>query len=92
MTLTFAPMMLAVMRSNVVSSMGNVMSVQVIGENVVSLVVDRNFLPWKMRSDRLVMLNQESILMLCCGPQTMTSTTPVVSAMVYVFFSRNMPS
>ncbi len=57
-------MMLAVMCLDVVSSMGNVVSVQVIAENVVSLVVDRNFLPWKMRSDRLVMLNQESILML----------------------------
>ncbi len=92
MTLTFAPMMLAVMCLDIVSSMGNVVSVKVIGENVVSVVVDRNFLPWKMHSDRLVMLNQESILMLCCGPQTVSSTTPVVSAMVYVVFSRKVPS
>ncbi len=45
MLLTFAPTMLAVMCSDVVSSMGNVVSVQVIGENVVSLVVDRIVLP-----------------------------------------------
>lgn len=82
MTFTLSPMMLAVTCSDVVGSMGNVVSVQAIGENVVSLVVDRNFLPWKMRNERLVMLNQDSRLRLCCSPQTVSSTTPVVSGMV----------
>ncbi len=40
---TLAPMMLAVTCSDVVGSIGNVVSVQAIGENVVSLVVDRIF-------------------------------------------------
>ncbi len=55
MMLTFAPMILAVICLDVVSSMGNVVFVQGVGENVVSLVVDRNVLPLNIRNERLVM-------------------------------------
>ncbi len=75
-------MMLAVTCSDVVGSIGNVVSVQAISENVVSLVFDRNFLPWKMRKERLVMYNQDARFRLCCSPKTVSSTTTVVFAMV----------
>ncbi len=67
-------MMLAVTCSDVVGSIGNVVSVQAISENV--------FLPWKMRKESLVMYNQDARFRLCCSPKTVSSTTPVVFAMV----------
>ncbi len=75
-------MMLAVTCSDVVGSIGNVVSVQAISENVVSLVFDMNFLPCKMRKERLVMYNQDARFRLCCSPKTVSLTTPVVFAMV----------
>lgn len=65
MILTFAPTISAVMCSDVVSSIGHVVSVQTTVETCVSFVVERNFLLWNVLNEMLVKSYQEPISIIC---------------------------
>lgn len=67
MSFTFAPIIWAVILSDMVSSTVHVVSVQTAIEICVSFVVERNF-PWNVLNETLVKSYQEPISIVCCRP------------------------